>query len=104
MLKPNEELPGLYNMSLFNHSCHWILSTSQLTSEFFDGWGYGPVVEDGYGLAYAVNSKTMRFTITTTTGNAQKLRHYLAEACNEVKEAMEAAVEDEGGLGRSAKL
>jgi len=104
LLQPGEELPKLYEDPLFNHSCHWILSTSQLTSEFFDGWGYGPVVEDGYGLAYAVNANTMRFTITSSTGNCQKLRHYLAEACSEVKETMAFAVEDEGGLGRSAKI
>ena len=48
----------------------------------------------------------MRFTITSQVkGNASRLRHYIAEACSEVREVMEAAVGDESsGLGRAGKL
>lgn len=37
-LRDGEELPALFKDPLFAHSSNWVLSTSQLTSEFFDGW------------------------------------------------------------------
>ena len=103
-LKEGEELPAIYSDPSFIKGSHWVLSTSQLTSEFFESWGYAEVVPDGFGLAYSVNNESLRFCICTTTGRARELAHYIAEAATEVKQAMEVAVEDEGGLGRSAKL
>lgn len=93
MLKEGEELPALYQDPTFAHSGNWILSTSQLSSEYFAGWGYGEVVDEGYGLAYAVNNRTLRFTITSMNrerhNNVRAFRHYLEQACNEVREMME---------------
>ena len=37
-----------------------------LQSPMLTGWGYGPVVDGGYGLAYSVNDRSLRFTITST--------------------------------------
>ena len=51
VMKQGEELPAIFNDPAFAASSHWTLSTSQLSSEFFDGWGYGQVVGDGFGLA-----------------------------------------------------
>ena len=89
VLKSGEELPKLFSDPAFAASSHWMLSTSQLSSEFFDGWGYGQVVSDGFGLAYSVNNTSLRFTITSTTGQAEQLKQYLAEAAEEVREAVE---------------
>ena len=41
LLKDGEELPGIYKDPAFGRTSHWELSTSQLSSRFFDGWGYG---------------------------------------------------------------
>lgn len=41
VLKEGEELPALYQDPTFGHSSNWVLSTSQLSSAYFDGWGYG---------------------------------------------------------------
>lgn len=41
LLKEGEELPSIYKDSAFSKTNHWELSTSQLSSPFFDGWGYG---------------------------------------------------------------
>lgn len=51
MIQPGEPTPEVYTDPMFSKSNHWELSTSQLSSEYFDGWGYGEVVPDGYGLA-----------------------------------------------------
>uniref|UniRef100_A0A0K3CET4 Nucleolar GTP-binding protein 2 n=2 Tax=Rhodotorula toruloides TaxID=5286 RepID=A0A0K3CET4_RHOTO len=93
VLKEGENLPALYQDPTFAQSGNWILSTSQLSSEYFAGWGYGEVVDEGYGLAYAVNNRTLRFTITSMNrgkhNNVHAFRHYLEQACNEVREMME---------------
>ncbi|KAJ7134807.1 acyltransferase ChoActase/COT/CPT [Mycena epipterygia] len=95
MLKEGEPVPALYTDAAFARTGHWELSTSQLSSPFLDGWGYGEVVPDGYGLAYAIGDKYLRWTITSTRGDAAVLRHYLAEAATETREMMERAGKEE---------
>jgi carnitine O-acetyltransferase len=41
MLKDGEPIPKIYADLGFAKTNHWQLSTSQLSSPFFDGWGYG---------------------------------------------------------------
>lgn len=41
MLKEGEPLPNIYSDEAFARTSHWELSTSQLSSPFVDGWGYG---------------------------------------------------------------
>ena len=45
-------MPEIYTDEAFSKTNHWELSTSQLSSPFLDGWGYGEVVPDGFGVAY----------------------------------------------------
>jgi carnitine O-acetyltransferase len=40
-LKEGEPVPEIYNDESFAKSNHWELSTSQLSSPYLDGWGYG---------------------------------------------------------------
>ena len=41
MLKEGEEVPEVYKDVAFSKTNHWELSTSQLSSDYVDGWGYG---------------------------------------------------------------
>ena len=41
LVRADEELPGIYKDPAYGRSSHWELSTSQLSSRYFDGWGYG---------------------------------------------------------------
>ncbi|CAH7667076.1 carnitine palmitoyltransferase II [Phakopsora pachyrhizi] len=102
-LKPGEELPNLFKDPIFNQSNHWILSTSTLPSEHFNGLGYGAVVPDGFGLAYAVNEESVRYTIVTTTGNGKKFKQSLEDASDEIFEMMKVN-QVFGGAKTSAKL
>ena len=34
-------MPEIYRDETYGRTSHWELSTSQLSSRFFDGWGYG---------------------------------------------------------------
>lgn len=54
-LKEDEELPELYKDRAYGYSSTWFLSTSQLSSEYFNGYGWSQVVDDGFGIAYMIN-------------------------------------------------
>lgn len=55
LVGPDEELPSIYQDPTYAYSCHWFLSTSQLSSEYFNGYGWSQVVDDGFGIAYMIN-------------------------------------------------
>jgi len=40
-LREGEEVPEFYRDEGYTKSSHWEMSTSQLSSPWFDGWGYG---------------------------------------------------------------
>ena len=54
-LAEGEELPEIYRDPAYAYSATWYLSTSQLSSEFFNGYGWSQVVDDGFGIAYMIN-------------------------------------------------
>ena len=41
LVREGEEMPAVFKDEVFARSSHWELSTSQLSSKFLDGWGYG---------------------------------------------------------------
>jgi len=106
MLKDGEPTPKLYLDPAFSKTNHWELSTSQLSSPFFDGWGYGEVVPDGYGLSYSINDDSIRWGITSLKRDTLKLKHYLAEAATETRQMMERAAAEKGSKegGSKARL
>jgi hypothetical protein len=53
-----EELPELYKDEAYAKSSHWEMSTSQLSSSLFDGWGYGE------GELLSIQTKTRTRTNT----------------------------------------
>lgn len=42
-LQSNEKKPAIFADPSYAKSTHWNLSTSQLTSEYFQGYGWGEV-------------------------------------------------------------
>lgn len=40
LLGPEDETPAIYKDPTFAYSCHWFLSTSQLSSEYTNGYGW----------------------------------------------------------------
>ncbi|KAI0763633.1 acyltransferase ChoActase/COT/CPT [Trametes elegans] len=104
-LQEGEPLPEIYTDEAFARTSHWELSTSQLSSPYLDGWGYGEVVPDGYGLSYSIGDHYIRWTITSLKRRTAELKHYLAEAATEVREMMERAAAAEAQKeGDKAKL
>lgn len=97
-LKEGEDTPALFADPAFANSSHWNLSTSQLSSEFFAGYGWGEVVPDGYGIAYMIREKSLSFNIVSLGLKTQQMRYYLEEAANEIREICEAAEQPKAKL------
>lgn len=47
LLFRSDESSPVFDDPMFSRSKHWRMSTSHLTHEMFDGWGWGEVVPDG---------------------------------------------------------
>jgi carnitine O-acetyltransferase len=99
MIREGEPLPEIYKDEAFSKTSHWELSTSQLSSPYLDGWGYGEVVPDGYGLSYAIGDDYIRWIITSLKRNTSEFKHYLAEAATEVRISLERAEKEEKAKG-----
>lgn len=54
-LTEGEEVPEIYKDRAYGYSSTWRISSSQLSSEFFNGYGWSQVVDDGWGIAYMIN-------------------------------------------------
>lgn len=63
----------------------------------------GAVVEDGYGLSYAIHDENIRWCVTTKNDNAEQFGQALCDAAMEMKAMMERATKAEGGEAK-AKL
>lgn len=63
LLEPGQELPSLYKDPAYAYSSSWYLSTSQLSSEYFNGYGWSQVIDEGFGIAYMINENRFVFFI-----------------------------------------
>ncbi|GAA5797144.1 acyltransferase ChoActase/COT/CPT [Helicostylum pulchrum] len=97
-LKTGEEKPALFTDPAFAYSSHWFLSTSQLSSEHFDGYGWGQVVNDGFGCAYMIKGSALQFNIASVKdlevagkkyiGGTHQFKQCLEDACNEMRDLL----------------
>lgn len=105
-LKEGEELPALYKDRAYGYSSTWYLSTSQLSSEYFNGYGWSQVVDEGFGIAYMINenrhvvssSNTIRHTKLTKSSiqfnvvskglGSERMSFYLNEAAIDMRDLL----------------
>ncbi|VEU21086.1 DEKNAAC101987 [Brettanomyces naardenensis] len=93
MIEEGEEFPEIFADPMYPYSQHWYLSTSQLSSSEFNGYGWSPVVPEGFGLAYMINKDWCHVNITVFKNNPLGLRadvmaFYLTQAMNELKDVL----------------
>jgi carnitine O-acetyltransferase len=58
-----EETCELFQDPLFLRSKRWCLSTSSISYESMQGWGFGEVVSEGVGIGYSTLKNTIRFSV-----------------------------------------
>ncbi|OLY79247.1 Carnitine O-acetyltransferase, mitochondrial, partial [Smittium mucronatum] len=90
-IKPGEEWPELFTDPSFKKSSYWQLSTSQISEEFMDAYGWGQVVYDGFGIAYMVLNDTYHFNVASTHLGSQRLCDAIAQSMNDIYNVLVAA-------------
>ncbi|KAJ5912182.1 Carnitine O-acetyltransferase [Penicillium subrubescens] len=88
LLQPGEKLPAIYEDPAFTYSGSWYISSSQLSSEFFNGYGWSQVIDDGFGIAYMINENSLNFNIVCKRLGANRMSHYLNEAATELRDVL----------------
>lgn len=84
VLQPGEEMPAIFKDPMNAYSATWYLSTSQLSSEFFNGYGWSEVVPEGFGLAYMINENNIQINIVSKKLGTEKMKYYLTEAAQDM--------------------
>lgn len=87
-LKEGEELPELFKDKAYTYSSTWYLSTSQLSSEYFNGYGWSQVVDDGFGIAYMINENSIQFNIVSKGLGSERMSFYLNEAAGDIRDIL----------------
>lgn len=87
LIKEGEEPPALFKDPMNAISGTWILSTSQISSDMFDAWGFGEVTPKGFGVAYAIKDDSLSFTIMCLKSEhkAARLTHFIHQAALELR-------------------
>ena len=49
LLRPTEDLPAIFRDPAYTYSSSWYISSSQLSSEYFNGYGWSEVIPEGWG-------------------------------------------------------
>ncbi|MCJ1444059.1 MAG: Carnitine O-acetyltransferase mitochondrial [Stictis urceolatum] len=92
-LKEGEEVPEIFRDPAFGYSGSWYLSTSQLSSEYFNGYGWSQVIDEGFGIAYMINENSIQFNIVSKKLGCERMSFYLAEAANDLRDLLTPGLE-----------
>ncbi|ODV90646.1 hypothetical protein CANCADRAFT_2379 [Tortispora caseinolytica NRRL Y-17796] len=85
-LKEGEEVPALFKDPSYAYTGSWYLSTSQLSCERFNGYGWSQVIDDGFGIAYMINNDFLNFNICSKHLGSDKLQFYIRQAADDLYE------------------
>jgi carnitine O-acetyltransferase len=64
-LKEGEPTPSIFSDPAFGYSSSWYISSSQLSSEYFNGYGWSQVIDEGWGIAYMINENSIQFNVVS---------------------------------------
>lgn len=98
LIKEGEEIPEIYRDPAYKYSSTWYVSSSQLSSEYFNGYGWSEVVPDGWGVAYMINENSIQFNIVSKNLGAERMAFYLNEAAGDIRDIMLPTLESKAKL------
>lgn len=98
LLDPKDPVPAIYADPAYAYSSKWFLSTSQLSSEYFNGYGWSQVVDEGFGIAYMINENSLNFNIVSKGLGSDRMSFYLNEAANDIRELLTPSLEAKAKL------
>lgn len=54
LLGSSDGVPAIFTDPAYSYSSSWYISTSQVSSEYFNGFGWSQVIPEGWGIAYMI--------------------------------------------------
>ncbi|KAJ2353039.1 Carnitine O-acetyltransferase mitochondrial [Coemansia sp. RSA 2618] len=84
-LQPGETRHELFSDSVFTGSRHWKLSTSQISDPILAAYGWGEVVDDGFGVAYRIEGEALHFNVVSQRMGSARLCQYLSDALMDMR-------------------
>ncbi|TLS28851.1 hypothetical protein PpBr36_01238 [Pyricularia pennisetigena] len=93
LLEPGQAVPEIYQDPAYSYSSSWYLSTSQLSSEYFNGYGWSQVIDAGFGIAYMINENSINFNIVSKSLGSQRMSFYLNEAAGDLRDLLMPTIE-----------
>lgn len=88
LLQAGEDVPAIYKDPAFAYSCSWYISSSQLSSEFFNGYGWSQVIDGGFGIAYMINENSINFNVVSKGLGSDRMSFYLNEAAGDMRDLL----------------
>ncbi|EXJ72893.1 carnitine O-acetyltransferase [Cladophialophora psammophila CBS 110553] len=88
LIQPGEETPEVFTDPAYAYSSTWYISSSQLSSEYFNGYGWSQVIDQGWGIAYMINENSLQFNIVSKKLGCERMSFYLNEAANDVRDML----------------
>ncbi|GAM84639.1 hypothetical protein ANO11243_026380 [Dothideomycetidae sp. 11243] len=92
-IKSGEQMPSIFQDPTFAYSSTWFISSSQLSSEYFNGYGWSQVVDEGWGIAYMINENSIQFNIVSKRLGVERFSHFLNEAAGDIRDLMVPSLE-----------
>ncbi|MCJ1357568.1 MAG: Carnitine O-acetyltransferase mitochondrial [Icmadophila ericetorum] len=90
-IKEGEEMPEIFKDPTYGYSSSWYLSTSQLSSEYFNGYGWSQVIDDGFGIA-------IQFNIVSKGLGSERMSFFLNEAAGDIRDVLAPTLETKAKL------
>ncbi|KAI8326271.1 acyltransferase ChoActase/COT/CPT [Martensiomyces pterosporus] len=84
-LLPGEPKPAIFTDGVFTTSRHWKLSTSQISDPILAAYGWGEVVDDGFGVAYRIENESLHFNVVSQRLGSRRLCQYLSDALMDMR-------------------
>ncbi|PNS17034.1 Carnitine O-acetyltransferase, mitochondrial [Sphaceloma murrayae] len=97
-IKSDEQVPAIFQDPTFSYSSSWFISSSQLSSEYFNGYGWSQVIDEGWGIAYMINENSLQFNIVSKHLGVERMSHFLNEAAGDIRDLMLPTVESKPKL------
>ncbi|KAJ2226358.1 Carnitine O-acetyltransferase mitochondrial [Coemansia sp. RSA 1286] len=84
-LLSDEAKPEIFSDPVFLASRHWKLSTSQISDPILGAYGWGEVVDDGFGVAYRIENNSLHFNVVSQRLGSKRLCRYLSDALMDMR-------------------
>ncbi|KAK9464923.1 acyltransferase ChoActase/COT/CPT [Lipomyces arxii] len=84
-------MPEIFTDPTYGFSTTWIFSTSQLSSEFFNAYGWSQVTDKGFGIAYMINGGSLQFNVCSKFQNSPELSRQIGKALDDMADMFQTA-------------